>query len=132
MEPERQRSGMAIGFTMFAAVMMIIMGFFHAFAGLAALFNDEQFVVTKDYLFKVDVTGWGWIHLILGIVVVLAGFALLTGAVWARTVGVLVAGISAIANFAYLPVYPVWAVIIIAVDITVIWALTAHGRDIAA
>jgi hypothetical protein len=122
---------MAIGFTMFAAVMMIIMGFFHAFAGLAALFNDESFVVTKDYLFKVDTTGWGWIHLILGIVVVLAGFSLLTGAVWARTVGVIVAGISAIANFAYLPVYPVWAVIIIAVDIIVIWALTAHGRDIA-
>ena len=86
--------------------------------------------IEPDFL-KFDVTAWGWIHLIAGIVVLLAGFALFSGAVWARTVGVILALVSAIANFAWLPYYPVWSILIIAVDIAVIWALTVHGRDIA-
>jgi hypothetical protein len=73
---------------------------------------------------------WGWIHLVIGLAAVFAGFGLFSGRVWARTVGVLVAGLSIIANFAWLPYYPGWAVLIIAFDVFVIWALTAHGRDI--
>jgi hypothetical protein len=125
------RSGMAMGFTAFAAWMLILTGIFHAIDGLSAIVKDQFFVPIGDYTFKFDVTTWGWIHLIGGIIVVLAGVGLFSGAVWARTVGVIVAAVSAIATFAYLPWYPIWAIIIITLDVIVIWALTAHGRDIA-
>jgi hypothetical protein len=122
---------MAIGFSAFAAWMLILIGVFHVIDGLTAIINDTFFIPTAKYVFKFDVTTWGWIHLIVGIVVLLAGFGLFTGAVWARTVGVIVAALSAVATFAYLPWYPIWAILIITLDVIVIWALTAHGRDIA-
>lgn len=127
---DRQPSGWAIGWTFFAGVMMILVGVWHAIAGLAALFEDQFFVLGKEYVFKFDVTTWGWIHLILGIVIVLAGFGLFSGAVWARTIGVILAVISALAAFAWLPWYPVWGILVIAAAVAVIWALTAHGRDV--
>jgi hypothetical protein len=127
--PER-RSGVAIGFSIFAATMMILIGSFHAIAGLAAIFEDTFYAATPNYIFEFDVTTWGWVHLILGIVVVIAGFALFSGALWARTVAVFIAVLSAIANFAFIPYQPVWSLAIIAINVFVIWALTAHGRDI--
>lgn len=128
----REVNGWAIGWTAFAAIMMMIIGFFQSFAGLVAILEDELIVLTPKYLLQLDVTTWGWIHLILGIVVILAGFALFSGAVWARIVGVLLAMGSLIAMFAWLPYYPIWAIIIITMDVFVIWALTVHGRDITA
>jgi hypothetical protein len=127
---DRSSSNWAIGFTAFAAWMMILIGTFHAIDGLAAIFKDEFFVPVQGYLFKFDATTWGWIHLIIGIVIVLAGVGLFSGAVWARSIGVILAALSAIATFAYLPWYPIWSVVIITLDVFVIWALTAHGRDI--
>jgi hypothetical protein len=124
------RSGAAVGFTVFAAVMMIIIGVFHSIAGFAGLLEDEFYVTTPNYILEFDATAWGWIHLIGGIVVLLAGFAVLQGSVWARTVGVIMATLSAIANFAFIPIYPLWSLAMIAVAIFVIWALTVHGRDI--
>jgi hypothetical protein len=125
-------SGWAVGFTVFAGVMMIMMGILHALWGLAAIIEDEFFVATRNYLYNVDVTGWGWVHLIAGVIVILAGFWVFTGSVWARTVGVILAVLSAIANFLTIPYFPVWSLVIIAVDIFVIWALTVRGRDITA
>ena len=124
------RSGTAVGFTVFAAIMMVTIGIFHAIQGIVALFNDEFYVVGQEWVFKFDVTTWGWIHLILGIVVAVAGYFLLQGAVWARTVAVLVAVLSMVINFIWLPWYPLWSLTIIAIDVFVIWAVTAHGRDI--
>jgi hypothetical protein len=124
-------SGWAVGFTAFAAWMMFLIGAFHAIDGFTAILKDEIFLPVGEYVFKFDATTWGWIHLILGIVMVLAGFGLFSGAVWARTVGVIVAAASAIGTFAYLPWYPIWSILIIALDVIVIWALTAHGRDMA-
>lgn len=123
-------SGTAVGFTMFAAVMMLIIGVFQAIAGLVAIVNDTFFVVGEKWVFQFDVTTWGWIHLILGIVVLVAGFGLFSGAVWARTVGVALAVVVAAASFAWMPWYPFWAIVLIALSVTVIWALTVHGRDI--
>jgi len=122
---------MAIGFTFFAAVMMWWMGFFHAIEGLVAIFNDNVFVRAPNYIFRFDLTTWGWIHLILGIVVFFAAFGVMTGALWGRIVGIAMAVVSALANFAFVPYYPVWSLMLIAVNIIVIWALTVHGRDIA-
>ena len=127
---QKEPSGAAAGWTVFAAFALILIGSFDIIAGLVGIINDKFYVVTRDYVVQFDATTWGWIKLIIGIIVLLAGFALFSGAVWARTVGVIVALISCIASFAWLPWYPVWAVIIITVDVTVIWALTAHGRDI--
>jgi hypothetical protein len=124
-------SGTAVGFTVFASVMMVMIGIFQTLAGVVALVNDEFFVVGQEYVFAFDATTWGWVHLLLGILIGTAGAFLFTGAVWARTVGVVVAVISAIVNFVWLPWYPIWAVIMITVDVFVIWALTLHGRDIA-
>jgi hypothetical protein len=127
----RERSGWAVGWMMWAAVWMWILGFFHALAGFAAIVEDEIFVATPDYIYRLDVTTWGWIHLILGIVVLLAGFIVFNGAVWARTVGVFLAVVSTIANFMWLPQYPIWGIIMITANAFVIWALTVHGRDAA-
>jgi hypothetical protein len=134
-----KRSSAAVGWITFAAIMLIMIGAFHAIVGLAGIFENEFYRIvpaagteaTGDvYFLQFDATTWGWIHLIAGIIVLLAGLALFRGAIWARTVGVIVAVISAIANFAWLPYYPVWSITIIAIDVAVIWALTAHGRDI--
>jgi len=125
----REASGAAVGWMTFAAVWMGILGFFHAMAGLAGILEDDLYVVTPNYLFQIDVTTWGWIHLILGIVVFLAAFSVLKGSVWARTVGVILAVLSTLATFAWLPYYPVWGLLMIAANVFVIWALTVHGRD---
>jgi len=119
-----------VGWTAFAACVLIIVGIFDVIAGLVGIVNDNFYAVTRDYVFQFDTTTWGWIKLIVGVIMLLAGIALFRGAVWARTIGVIVAIISCIVNFAWLPWYPFWALTVIAIDITVIWALTAHGRDI--
>lgn len=126
-----QRSSAAAGWIAFAGIIMIVVGVFQAFAGLVAIANDEFYLLTTDYLVKFDATTWGWIHLIIGIIVLASGFGVFSGNLLARTVGVIAAALSGIAAFLWLPWYPVWGVVIIAVDIAVIWALTVHGRDLA-
>jgi hypothetical protein len=130
MEDRRTRSSGAVGFTIFAGVMMMMAGIWHAITGFAGILEDQFYVNTPNYVFEFDATTWGWVHLLVGIIVAIAGFALFSGAVWARVVGVVLASLSMIANFAFIPFYPLWSIVIIAVDIGVIWALTAHGRDV--
>ncbi|MFF1442400.1 hypothetical protein [Streptomyces sp. NPDC058295] len=118
------------GWTGFAGVMMIFGGVMAIFQGIAAIAEDDVFVVTRDYAYNFNLTSWGWIHLVLGVLVALAGAALFRGAVWARVIGIAVAGLSMIANFMWLPYQPVWAIVLIAVDAFVIWALCiGTGRD---
>ena len=127
---EREASGWAVSFTLFAAVMMLMAGTFQALAGLVAIFQNEFYVATRNYLFQFDATTWGWIHLVVGLVVAFAGWGLLSGRTWARVVGITLALVSAIANFLFIPYYPFWALTVITLDIFVIWALTAHGHDL--
>jgi hypothetical protein len=124
-------SGWALGFILFAAIMMIMVGVFQAIQGLVAIFENEFYVATRNYLFQFDATAWGWIHLLLGLLVAFAGWGLLSGRTWARVVAITLAVLSAIANFLFIPYYPFWSLLIIAVDVFVIWALVAHGRDVA-
>ena len=128
---ERPRSGLAVGFIAFAGVAMVMIGAFHALQGLVALFNDDFYVVGQKWTFEFDLTTWGWIHLLVGVLVLVAGFFVFNGAVWARAVGIAVAALSAVLNFMWLPHYPIWSLIIIALDVLVIWALSVHGRDFA-
>ncbi|WP_280889630.1 hypothetical protein [Streptomyces sp. LBL] len=112
------------GWTGFAGVMMIFGGVMAIFQGIAAIAKDNDvFVVTHDYAYTFNLTSWGWIHLVLGVLVVLAGAAVFGGALWARLTGILLAGLAMIANFMWLPYQPVWAIVLIAVDAFVIWAL---------
>jgi hypothetical protein len=129
---ERQPSAGAAGWAMFAGFVMIMVGCFHMIWGFGAILNDALYNAPSDYFLKVNQSGWGWIHVIAGLIVLLAGFGIFKGAVWARTVGVIIATVSAVANFASIPVtaYPIWSICMIAVDVAIIWALTVHGRDI--
>jgi hypothetical protein len=124
-------SGWAVGFAWFAASMLILIGAFQFFEGLAAVLENEFFVVGPNYVYELDVTAWGWIHMILGAVVLIAGWGVFSGQPWARGVGVAVATLVAIAQFFYIPYYPVWAVLIIALCVVCIWALAAYGRSAA-
>ena len=123
-------SDAAVGWTIFASILLIMIGVFQAISGLVAIVNDTFYVVGQEWIFKFDISTWGWVHLLIGLVMALAGFFLFRGAMWARVVGIVVAAIAAIANFAWLPWYPLWSVIIITVSVFVIWALSVHGRDI--
>jgi hypothetical protein len=123
-------SGWAVGFILFAAIMMIMAGVFQAIAGLVAIFENEFYVATRNYLFQFDATTWGWIHLVVGLVVTFAGWGLLSGRTWARVVAITVALLSALANFLFIPYYPFWALTVITLDIFVIWALAAHGGEL--
>jgi hypothetical protein len=120
-----------VGWIVFAGIMMVMLGTFHAIDGLIALFKDDYYLVTDNGLaVTVDYTVWGWVHLIAGIIVVAAGVALFAGKTWARVVAIIVALLSAILNITFLAAYPIWSTIMIAVDILVIWALTVHGGEL--
>jgi hypothetical protein len=122
-----------MGWILFAATMMLMLGSFHAIQGLVALFRDEYYLVGRSGLtLHVDYTTWGWVHLVLGLVVAAAGVGLLVAQTWARVVGVLAALCSAVVNLAFMAAYPFWSVMVITVDVLVIWAITVHGREMAA
>jgi hypothetical protein len=118
----------AQGLIVFAAVMMFVVGGFQAIVGLAAIFENEFYTVTPNYVLEFDVSVWGWIHLLLGLLVVFAGYGLLSGQTWARVVGIVLASVSAWVNFAFIPYYPFWSLAIIALDVFVIWALATQAR----
>jgi hypothetical protein len=119
-----------VGWSIFAAVMMIIGGTLNALYGLIAAVNDDWVGWSNRGDVFLELTTWGWIHMVLGVIVALAGFGVLSGNVLARTIGVLLAGISLIVNFLFIPVFPLWALAVITIDALVIWALTAHGREL--
>lgn len=118
----------AAGVTVTAALFMIMIGAFQAIEGIVALVNDTFYVVGTTYVFEFDTTTWGWIHLGLGVIAVLAGLALFQGMLWARVIAVIMASVSIVANFMWLPYYPLWSLTIIAFDVFVIWAVTMHPR----
>ena len=128
--PDQTTSGWAVGFILFAAIMMIMVGVFQALQGLIAIFENEFYVATRNYLFQFDATTWGWIHLLLGLLVAFAGWGLLSSRTWARTVAIVLAVLSAIANFLFIPYYPFWSLLIIALDVFVIWAIAARGGEL--
>lgn len=119
------------GWAIFAGMMVTILGFFNVIDGLVALFQDEFFVPTQAGLLVFDITAWGWIHLIVGVVMILAGTAIFSGALWGRVVGIIVAALNAIAQMAFVSAFPVWSILIIALDVVAIYSLTVYGREAA-
>jgi hypothetical protein len=120
-------SGWATGGLIFAATVMSMVGIFQAIVGLVAIIDDEFFVVTRNYTFDVDTTVFGWIHLVIGVLVAGAGFLLFTGNRGAAVVAIFLASLSAVANFFFIPYYPFWSLLVIALDVWVIWSLTRPG-----
>jgi hypothetical protein len=106
---------------------MVLIGGFQVIAGLAAIINDQFYVVARHYAFDIDVTAWGWIHLIVGVFMFFTGLALFAGRTWAAVTALVLAMLSAVSNFFFLPYYPWWALVVIALDAWVIWSLTRPG-----
>ena len=122
-----------VGWIAFAGMIMVMLGSFHIIEGAVALTKEEYFLVSRSGLVvNVDFSTWGWVHLIAGLIVLIAGVCVFTGQIWARSVGVIVALVSALFNLGFLAAYPLWSVIMIALDVTIIMALTVHGSDVRA
>ncbi|GGY14808.1 DUF7144 family membrane protein [Streptomyces djakartensis] len=119
----------AVGVMALGAVMLMIAGILGIMRGIAAIAEDDVFLSTSDYVFEFDLTGWGWVHLILGAVAVAVSIGLFQASTWARVAGVIIAGLVIIANFLSLPYYPVWSVVMIAISGLVIWALCTVRKD---
>ena len=117
-------SGWATGGLIFASVMLALAGFFQVLAGIAAIANDEFFVQTRNYTFDLDVSAWGWIHLVIGFGCIIVSFGLWNRRGWAAVFGMLIAGLSAISNFFFIPYYPIWSLVVIGLAVWVIWALS--------
>lgn len=125
--PQREVSGWALGGIAFAGTMLVLMGTFQALAGLVAIFNDEFYVVARNYTFDLDVSAWGWIHLIVGLAVLATGMGLFARKTWAGVAGIMLAMLSALTNFFFIPYYPIWSLVVIGLAVWVIWALTRPG-----
>ncbi|TWD80072.1 hypothetical protein FB561_1144 [Kribbella amoyensis] len=120
-------SGWATGGVTFAATMLVLVGVFQVIAGLVAVIDDEFYVVARGYTFNLDTTAWGWIHLILGALLLVVAWGLYSRQTWAGITALFLAVLSAIDNFFFIPYYPFWSLLVIALDVWVIWALTRPG-----
>jgi hypothetical protein len=120
-------SGWAMAGLTFAACVLVLIGAFQVIAGLTAIFDDEFFVVTRNYTFDLDASAWGWIHLILGLLLVATAFGLFAQSTWAGVTAIVLAMLSAVENFFFIPYYPLWSILVIALCVWVIWALTRPG-----
>jgi hypothetical protein len=127
--PVERESPWASGLTLFAAALMMVAGVWHALAGGAALIRDTVYITTPEYVYSFDLTAWGWVHLLLGVLVLVAGVGVIRGQTWARMIGIVLVCLSLIANFLFIPHYPIWSLAIIALDVAVIWALATYRRD---
>jgi hypothetical protein len=119
----------SFGVVTFAAITLFILSVFQILQAIAAIAEDEVFVTGVSYSYALDVSDWGWIHLGLGIIGAAVGLGLLAGQTWARLAGIVLAVLVALANFAWLPHYPLWSLLIIAFSVLVIWALTAEMKE---
>jgi hypothetical protein len=125
--PPAPPEGWALGGLLFAACMLMLAGTFQVIAGIVALVDDDFYVRTANYTFDLDTTAWGWVHLIIGAVLLLVALGLFNRSTWAGVAALAIAILSAIANFFFIPYYPVWALVLIGIDVWVIWALTRPG-----
>jgi len=127
--PAVEPGGTALGITAAAGLILMLVGVFGMIQGIVGLLDNDLYVVTNKWLFELDATAWGWGHILIGLVALCAGLGLFFGRVWAQVTAIIVAAFSILANFAWLPYYPIWALLVIGFDLFVIWAVTVHGSD---
>ena len=124
-----ESTGLANGVSVFAGVLLATLGSLQILQGLAAVLKDDVFVRGVNYTYKFDVTTWGWIHLLIGVICVLVGIGILSRQVWAIVGGLAIAVVSALSQFMFMPYYPFWSMLLIFMDIVVIWALATTLGD---
>lgn len=118
------------GWIAFAAVMMIMLGFFHMMAGAVALFQEDVYTVTENAVWVFDYSQWGWIHIIGGLLAFLAAGSVMKGHLYGRIFTVFVAMGSMLANMAFIPIYPLWSLLMVTVCVLVLWAVVVHGDEV--
>jgi hypothetical protein len=121
-----------VGWAVFAAIMMILIGILDIIGGLIAIFDDDFVFVggARSGVYVVDESAWGWWTLVVGILLMFAGFAVLRGALWGRTIGVVLAGLNAIGHITIIASHPIWSTLIIILDVLIIYALIVHGGEL--
>jgi hypothetical protein len=122
------KNSWAGGLTIFGGVGLATVGGFQFLMGLSAALKDTVYVPTPKYVYALDITAWGWIHIIVGVIGIVVGLAILTGAKWALAAGIAIAVVSALSNFMFIPHAPAFAVVIIAFDVVLIWAFSVVMR----
>ena len=118
------------GWVYFAGILMIIRAFFQGFSGVVALTKPTTYILTEERLAILNFTAWGWIHIVIGILLLSAGFSVIAGGMWGRIVGVIITVLAVFANLAFLPAYPVWSTIAIVIDVLILYALIVHAGEI--
>lgn len=118
-----------VGWVYFGGLMMVLLGILHTIAGLVALFKDEVILVGQQSVWVLNIQTWGWVHLFAGVVVLMAGLAVMSGKMWGRVVGIILGIFAAAANFAFIPVHPLWSIVMLTVSVLVVYALVAHGDE---
>jgi hypothetical protein len=129
MSPKTSNTTGWVGWVYFAGILMLVRAFFQAFLGIVALTKNDFYVVTKESLTVFNYDAWGWGHILLAIVLLTAGFSVLSGHAWGRVVGVIMFSVSLLANMVFLPAYPIWMIAAIIVDVLVLYALIVHGGE---
>ncbi|WP_054811180.1 DUF7144 family membrane protein [Nocardia arizonensis] len=123
------RAGIAAGTSIGAAILLLTVGVLSIFEGISAVADDDLFVVGPDYIYQFDTTGWGWVHIVLGAVLIVCAIGLMTGSAWGKVAAIVIAALTIIANFLSLPYYPWWSILVIALSIVVIWAVSTWNPD---
>ncbi|MBF6346892.1 hypothetical protein IU409_25755 [Nocardia cyriacigeorgica] len=123
------KQGFAAGTSIGASILLLTVGVLSILQGISAVAEDQLFVAGIEYVYEFDTTTWGWIHIVLGIVLVASAIGLMMGTTWGRIAAVTIAALSIVANFLWLPYYPLWSILIIALDIVVIWAVTTWNPE---
>lgn len=118
------KQGIAAGTSIAAAILLLTVGVVSFFQGIAAVASDDLLVIGVEYTYQFDTTAWGWAHIVLGVLLAISAIGLMTGAMWARIAAIGFASLSILANFLWLPYYPMWSILIIALDVVVIWAVS--------
>ncbi|MEV0294675.1 hypothetical protein [Nocardia sp. NPDC050710] len=123
------RQGIAAGTAIGAAVLLLTVGILQILEGISAVAEDELFIVGPEYIYQFDTTTWGWIHIVLGAVLIVCALGLMTGTTWGKVAAIVIAALAIVANFLSLPYYPWWSVLIIALSIVVIWAVSTWNPE---
>jgi hypothetical protein len=118
-----------VGWVWFAGIILILSGLFNAISGLYAIFHRDVYVNAAGRLLVFDLTGWGWVHLLLGLLLIATGVAVSVGQTWARVVAIVLVMLNALTQLIWISVNPWWSLAVIAVDVLVLYALVVHGRE---
>ena len=129
--PTRSKHAWMNGYTVFAVSIMIVLGLWQILAGLTAVVRDGLYAKPPGYTFAFDIAAWGWVVLLLGVLIAGAAVVVLQGRTWGDTVATVLACLSMIVNFLLVPFYPIWSLAIIALGVTLLWMLTSGGRNMA-